>query len=58
MTTITKEELLEKMKAVEAAYSQSERVEMLEEINKMLKEANQEMKALYVEIKTKMEKGD
>lgn len=58
MTTITKEELLEKMNEIEKTYSLKERVEMMEEIKNMLDDTNQELKALYVEIKAKMEKGD
>lgn len=58
MTTITKEELLEKMNEIEKTYPLKERVEMMEEIKNMLDDTNQELKALYVEIKAKMEKGD
>ncbi|MBP9836961.1 MAG: hypothetical protein KBC78_03970 [Candidatus Pacebacteria bacterium] len=58
MTTITKEELLKKMNEIEKTHSLKERVEMMEEIKKMLNDTNQELKALYAEIKAKMEKGN
>lgn len=51
---MTKEELLEKLKEIDNTYSREERVNLLEEINSILKDANTDLKDLYETTKKEM----
>lgn len=53
---MTKEELLEKLKEVEGLYSPEEQVKILEEINALLEQSNDELNALYDEVKESIDK--
>lgn len=54
---MTKEELSKKLQEIENAYSPEERVKLLEELNNILRDANQELKDLYAQTREEMEKA-
>ncbi|MBI5467067.1 MAG: hypothetical protein HY975_02525 [Candidatus Kerfeldbacteria bacterium] len=52
---MTKEELLAKLKAIDATLSPTERVKMLAGLNEILKDANRDLKDVYAKAKADLD---